>query len=149
VRITQKTEYAVRALLDIAINSDSLIQLPIKAQDISRRQKIPAKYLETILVELQRNGLLRSRRGPDGGHFLTKPLEQITVGAVWRAMEGRLTSAPRAAEKAEFKDVPTAAAFEEVWRKIDEAVAKAADGISLQELRKKLDSLKSPQDFNI
>lgn len=64
---------------------------PILIQDISRRQRIPLKYLQQILVDLKQAGLVASRKGPGGGYALSRPSEQITLLEVLQAVEGPIT----------------------------------------------------------
>src|SRR5438093_2285891 len=72
-------------MLDLALHREGGLT-PI--QEIARRQAIPQRYLEQVLLALKRSGLLTSKRGSSGGYHLTRPPEEITVGAVLRAVEG-------------------------------------------------------------
>ncbi|MEK7837128.1 MAG: Rrf2 family transcriptional regulator, partial [candidate division NC10 bacterium] len=85
MRISAKGEYAIKAMLDLAL-SDSEGLRPI--QEIASRQDIPQRYLEQVLLQLKRSGFLVSRRGSSGGYRLSRPPDQITVGSVLRAVEG-------------------------------------------------------------
>src|ERR671924_2201937 len=89
MRVSAKAEYAIKAVLDLAMHQRGEL-IPI--QDIAARQAIPQRYLEQVLLALKRAGLLTSKRGSSGGYHLTRPPEEITVGAVLRAVEG--TEAP-------------------------------------------------------
>ncbi len=85
MNLSTKCEYAILAVLDLAI-TDS--RSPVRIADIASRQNIPQKFLEGILAELKRAGLLESRRGAEGGYLLARAAELITVGEVVRAIEG-------------------------------------------------------------
>src|SRR5947209_6744550 len=85
-RIPSRREYAVKAMLDLALCDDGRTLQPI--QDIAGRQDIPQRYLEQVLLGLKRAGFLHSRRGSAGGYRLARPPQQITVGALLRAVEG-------------------------------------------------------------
>ncbi|MBI4593683.1 MAG: Rrf2 family transcriptional regulator [Candidatus Rokubacteria bacterium] len=85
MKISAKGEYAIKAVLDLAMHYGRGL-VPI--QEIAARQRIPQRYLEQVLLAIKRAGLLESKRGAAGGYHLTKPPEQITVGAVLRAVEG-------------------------------------------------------------
>jgi Rrf2 family protein len=87
MKLSTRGEYAARAMLDIAAHAN---EGPVKIREIAERQDIPLKYLENILLTLQRAGMLRSRRGPQGGYYLARPPEAISVGEVIRAMDGPL-----------------------------------------------------------
>jgi Rrf2 family protein len=89
VRISAKTDYAVRAAVELAGAPDGSV---IKAERIAEAQDIPLKFLENILIELRHDGLVRSQRGPDGGYWLARPAAEIAVGDVIRAVEGPLAS---------------------------------------------------------
>ncbi|MQY26858.1 RrF2 family transcriptional regulator [Nocardia aurantia] len=88
MHITARVDYAVRALLEIARAQPEAA----KADGIAAAQAIPAKILETVLAELRRAELVRSRRGPDGGYRLARPAAEISVADVIRAIEGPLAS---------------------------------------------------------
>ena len=88
MRITAKSEYATRALLDLVLQGDT--NGHVQVRDIARRQNVPTKYLVQILLVLKNAGLVESRRGADGGYRLAKPAEEICLGAVVRAVEGPL-----------------------------------------------------------
>jgi Rrf2 family cysteine metabolism transcriptional repressor len=87
MKLSTRGEYASRAILDLVLHQgDGLV----KIREIADRQEIPLKYLENILLTLQRAGILRSKRGAKGGYYLARPAELITVGDVIRAMDGPL-----------------------------------------------------------
>jgi Rrf2 family protein len=88
MRISAKADYAVRAAVELAAASDP----PLKGEQISQAQEIPLKFLENILGELRHAGLVRSQRGADGGYWLARPAEEITIADVIRAVEGPLAS---------------------------------------------------------
>lgn len=85
--ITKKTEYAIRALWELAHNSEHLAT----ANQIAHRQSIPPKYLPQIISELSRAGLLLSVRGYGGGVRLSRPPREISLLHVIEAMQGKLT----------------------------------------------------------
>jgi len=87
MKISTKGRYALRMMIDIAEQSPNE-WVPLK--DISQRQGVSVKYLEQIVPNLTRNGLLRSGRGSGGGYMLTKAPEQYTAGEILRAIEGKL-----------------------------------------------------------
>jgi Rrf2 family protein len=89
VRVTAKVDYTVRAAIELA---DAGRDNPIKGEQIAREQRIPMKYLENILGELKRSGLVGSQRGADGGYWLARPADQITVAELIRAVEGPLAN---------------------------------------------------------
>ena len=84
MRLSTKSRYGLRALFDIAYNCGNM---PAQIQDISRRQQISPRYLEQIFQNLKRAGILKSKRGPQGGYCLAKKPEEITVLEVLCATE--------------------------------------------------------------
>lgn len=87
--ISQKSKYAFHALLALARAEDSLI-----VGDIAAQEGIPRKFLEQILLELKRNGIVQSRRGKYGGYGLLMPADRITFGQVLRILDGPIAPLP-------------------------------------------------------
>src|SRR5438309_5237955 len=85
MNISVKSDYALRALFDLASQSPGE---PVKIADIARRQKIPQKFLELILASLKQGGFVESRRGAEGGYLLARSPGDLTVGEVLRFVEG-------------------------------------------------------------
>jgi len=86
VQISAKTDYAVRALLSLAVRAPDLV----KIDTVIGEQGLPRKFVEAILGDLRRAGIVRSQRGADGGYALARPAEEITLGQVIRAVDGPL-----------------------------------------------------------
>jgi Rrf2 family cysteine metabolism transcriptional repressor len=129
MNISVKSEYALKAILDLAIQYSSAPpgtthMAPIKIADIAKRQKIPQKFLELILAGLKQSGFVDSRRGAEGGYLLARAADNITVGEVLRAVEST-KGGPRTE-----KDDP----FTPVWRRVDEAVSSVLDQTTFGEL---------------
>jgi Rrf2 family protein len=89
--ISQKAKYALRALVSLARAGRGETRM---IGEISREQAIPKKFLEQILLELKRAGLVASRRGRAGGYELLRPAEQITFGEVLRLIDGPIAPLP-------------------------------------------------------
>lgn len=87
MKITKKGEYAMRALVDLALNYKKGMR---QIQDIVREEAIPGKFLEQILVILKNAGLIQSKRGIGGGYFLSKSPGEISLGEVIRLIDGPL-----------------------------------------------------------
>jgi Rrf2 family protein len=89
VRISAKTDYALRAAIELAaLNSDG----PVKGEAIATAQDIPLRFLENILGDLRNAGVVESRRGVDGGYLLARPAEEIALADVVRAVDGPLAN---------------------------------------------------------
>jgi Rrf2 family protein len=89
MRISAKADYAVRASIELA-TSDTL--KPIKGERVADAQKIPLRFLENILGELKHAGLVQSQRGAEGGYWLSRPADEISLAEIIRAVEGPLAS---------------------------------------------------------
>jgi Rrf2 family protein len=87
VRTTAKADYAVRAAVELAAAGDLLT-----AEQVAQAQEIPANFLENILRDLRRAGIVESRRGQAGGYTLARPAEEISIADVIRAVEGPLAN---------------------------------------------------------
>jgi Rrf2 family protein len=134
VRVSAKGEYAIKALLDLALRDKEGLQ-PI--QEIAARQGIPQRYLEQVLLQLKRAGLLESRRGSAGGYRLGRPSDQVTVGAVLRAVEGSLVGTEPARRGARQARGEFAGDLSDLWRDIGEAVSAVVDRVTLEDLRRR------------
>jgi Rrf2 family protein len=88
MRISAKVDYAVRASIELAAAGGE----PIKGEVIADAQDIPLKFLENILGELKHTGIVASRRGAQGGYWLAKPADEVSLADIVRAVEGPLAS---------------------------------------------------------
>jgi len=111
MRISAKVDYAVRAMCELAAHPGDA---PMKAEQIASAQEIPLSYLENILVDLRRAGLVRSLRGQVGGYRLAKPASQITIADVIRAVEGPLADV-RGVRPESISFSGSAVALRDVW----------------------------------
>ena len=91
MRVPKKVDYGVRVLADLAL-AYRRGRGPVQTAEIALRQNIPEAYLEHLMTTLNKLGFVRSRRGPQGGHVLARPPEEITLEMVVRSLEG--TTAP-------------------------------------------------------
>lgn len=87
MRLSTKSRYGLRAMFDMAYHAGTL---PAQIKNISRRQNISPRYLEQIFQDLKKGGLLKSRRGPQGGYFLARKPQEITVKEILDAAEGKM-----------------------------------------------------------
>jgi Rrf2 family protein len=88
VRVSAKVDYALRAVIELAAAGDG----PVKGERIAQAQEIPLKFLENILGDLRHAGIVRSQRGVEGGYWLAKTADDITVAEVVRAVEGPIAN---------------------------------------------------------
>ena len=122
MRITAKTDYALRACAHLASSAPGRF---VKADEIARAQMVPLEFLENILRELRRAGLIDAQRGADGGYRLRRAAVDITVGEVARAIDSPITT-------------PNASANDDgvgsVWRALDGAVDALLDSVTLADV---------------
>ena len=85
MRISMRADYGVRAMTDLAIHAG---QGPVQSADIARRMIVPPVYLDQVMGGLRKAGLVRSTRGPQGGHQLARPPETISLANIVLALEG-------------------------------------------------------------
>ncbi|MDD5458140.1 MAG: Rrf2 family transcriptional regulator [Phycisphaerae bacterium] len=120
MKITKKVQYALRAMFEVAHRNR---QEPLSAHRIARSQGISTRFIEIILNELKTSGFVVSKRGSEGGYFLAKDPDQITVGEVIEAVQGPISIAPaeidRSVKASHFGD----AAFCKMWNDVNTAVA--------------------------
>ena len=121
MKISTKGRYALRLMLDLAMNGENNI---VRIKDIAERQQISDKYLEQIISVLNKAGYVRSTRGPQGGYSLRKAPEEYTVGDILRLTEGSL--APVACVEEEGSC--------EVGKRLNQAISDVVDHITLADL---------------
>jgi Rrf2 family protein len=130
VRVSAKVDYAVRAAVELAAHDSGR---PMKADAIARAQRIPVKFLENILQGLRNARLVESRRGPDGGHLLARPAEEISIADIIRAIDGPLGSVGgRPPEDLEFPG--RAAPMREVWVAARAGLRSALEHVTLADV---------------
>ncbi len=124
MNISVKGEYALEALFDLAQQRPGE---PVKIGDIARRRNIPQKFLELILAGLKQGGFVESRRGAEGGYFLARSANAITVGQVLRFMESVRSSRPN-----NSSGMP--GPFSDLWKQVDDSVSRVVDETTFDDL---------------
>ena len=134
MKISTKGRYVLRMMIDIAMNQN---EGPVSVRDIARRQSLSDKYLEQIITQANKAGLLKSIRGAGGGYQLSRPAKDISVGEILRVMEGSLSPVEcvreRVEEPAPCQNAGECATYE-LWRDIKTAVDQVIDNRSLQDM---------------
>lgn len=128
-RLSRKTLFAIEAVLDIAYNAGAV---PVQSREITRRQGIPRRYLEQVLQNLVRAGVLSGVRGPRGGYRLARERRRITIGEVVRVILDMETRA----EPIEEIDTSSlgATVVGPMWESISQQCMQHLDGITIQDL---------------
>ncbi|MBC5733021.1 RrF2 family transcriptional regulator [Lawsonibacter hominis] len=130
MKISTKGRYALRLMLDLAIHSEGSA---VPLRDVAQRQEISDKYLEQIVTQLSRAGLVRSVRGAGGGYLLTRTPEGYTVGEILRVLEGSLAPVS-CADGVGCCERADRCVTVEVWREIQAAVDGVVDHLTLADL---------------
>mgnify|MGYP000004956461 FL=1 len=134
MRISTKGRYALRLMLDLAVNGkDNYISI----KNISTRQEITDKYLEQIINQLCKAGFVKSARGANGGYRLSREPKDYTVGMILNVMEGTLSPVPCLDYETNTCPRSNACITLDVWRQIHEAVQNVVDNITLADLVEK------------
>jgi Rrf2 family protein len=129
MRTTAKADYAVRAAVELAASDGS----PVPADRIAEAQNIPANFLENILLDLRRAGIVESRRGASGGYLLAKPAKQIVVADVVRAVDGPLASV-RGLSPDQLDYEGSAESLRDVWVALRSAVRSVLEHVTLADI---------------
>lgn len=131
MKISTKGRYAVRVMLDLAMNNTGEY---VKVREIAKRQDLSEKYLEQIIAVLNKAGYVRSTRGAQGGYRLAKSPEEYTVGMILRLTEGSLS--PVACLDTEVNECRRCEICETlvVWEKLRDAINDVVDNVTLADL---------------
>jgi Rrf2 family protein len=132
VDISARTDYAIRALLMLAQEAHSAGS-SISADTLARRQTLPGKFLEAILRDLRRAGIVVSQRGPTGGYTLSRPAAQISLGDIFRAVDGPLAEV-RGLRPHETSYAGVAEHLPVVWVAVRASLRRVLDGTTLEQL---------------
>jgi Rrf2 family protein len=128
VRTTAKADYAVRAAIELAAAGGQLT-----AEHIAHVQGIPANFLENILRDLRRGGIVESRRGQQGGYTLARPADEISIADVIRAVEGPLANV-RGYPPEDLAYVGSAAKLRDVWVALRANVRSVLEGVTVADV---------------
>jgi len=128
VRTTAKADYAVRAAVELAAVGGL-----VNAEHIAQAQDIPVNFLENILRDLRRAGIVESRRGQAGGYALARPADEITVADVIRAVEGPLANVRGQAPESLAYPGP-AEKLRDVWVALRATIRSVLEGVTLADV---------------
>ena len=132
MRTTAKADYAVRAAVELAAVGTGE---PVKADHIAEAQSIPLNFLENILAELRRAGIVESRRGAAGGYLLARPPDEISLADVIRAVEGPLANVRGMSPEAlEYEG--SAERLREVWVALRSSIRAVLEQVTLADVAK-------------
>jgi Rrf2 family protein len=134
MRISSRGEYGLRALLDLVEHAG---KGPTPSADIAARQQIPEPYLNQLLLALRKAGLVRSVRGPKGGHKLARAPNRITVADAVIALEGTYSPVEGEGASPAPGEPLEAEVIRGVWREVEAAIGAVLESITLEDLRQR------------
>jgi Rrf2 family protein len=130
MRTTAKADYAVRAAIELAAAGGGE---PLKAERIAESQEIPLNFLENILADLKRSGIVESRRGSSGGYLLARSPETISIADVIRAVEGPLANV-RGLSPDALEYAGSAEKLRDVWVALRASVRSVLEQVTLADV---------------
>jgi Rrf2 family cysteine metabolism transcriptional repressor len=132
MKLSRKGEYALRAMIVLAMSHG---EAPVQTQEIADRERIPKKFLEQILLELKKAGLLESKRGAGGGYRLIKPPNEITLARVVRIIDGPLAPLSCVSTMAHVKcPEQEGCGLYRVMRDVRNAIADVLEGVTFADV---------------
>lgn len=148
MRVSARTEYALLALMEIAAHS---ADTPLQSKDIAARAGIPKPFLDQLLMDLRRSGLIRSIRGPGGGYALGRPAAEVTVRDVIEVVEGHVLHTQcgiKAPDGSPCRRLALCALLE-VWRRVDRSIIEVLSRTTLADLAERQHHLDGQQMYHI
>lgn len=130
MHVTAKADYAVRAVVELV---GAELGSPRKVDSLARAQSIPVSFLENILTQLRSAGIVRSQRGPEGGYWLGRPAQDITLAEVIRAVEGPLVGV-RGQRPEEVQYAGSAEALQQVWIALRASLRAVLERVSVADV---------------
>jgi len=146
MHITYKGDYALKAVLDLALHYDKGV---VTIHDLAKRTDTPIKFLEQVLLDLKKGGFVESRRGKVGGYLLAKVPTQIKLGDVVRFIDGPIE--PLACVERNYsgcKDIYKCI-FRNIWREVTRCTSDIIDNITFEDLAKQVKSQKETIVYQI
>ena len=129
MKVSAKADYAVRAAVELAASGEG----PIKGDRLATAQQIPPNFLENILSDLRNAGLVASRRGADGGYWLARPADAISLADVIRAVDGPL-AAVRGQRSEQVSYEGSAASLRDVWVAVRASLRNVLERVTLADV---------------
>ena len=129
MRVSAKADYAIRAAVELAAAGEG----PVKGDRIAKAQSIPPNFLENILADLRNAGIVSSRRGAEGGYWLARPADEVSLADVIRAVDGPLANV-RGVRSDQLEYEGSAKALAEVWIAVRASLRSVLEQVSLAEV---------------
>ena len=129
MRVSAKADYAIRAAVELAAAGDG----PVKGERIATAQEIPSNFLENILADLRNAGIVASRRGADGGYWLARAAEEISLADVIRAVDGPLANV-RGVRSEQLSYQGSAEGLRDVWVAVRASLRGVLEQVTLADV---------------
>jgi Rrf2 family protein len=130
MRVSAKVDYALRACAELAV---AVGEGPVKGERIAQAQSVPLKFLENILLDLRHAGVVHSQRGAEGGYWLARPAEEISLADVIRAVEGPIANV-RGVRPEQVEYDGAAAPLQDVWIALRASMRAVLEDVTLADL---------------
>ena len=131
MRISAKADYAVRAAIELAAAGS---ERPTKGDTVAQAQGIPLKFLENILADMRHAGLVTSRRGAEGGYWLARPAEEITVADIIVAVDEPIDATGCAGKENCMGEDAGRCMTHDLWASLNSKMIEFLDSVSLKKL---------------
>jgi Rrf2 family protein len=132
VRVSAKADYAIRAAVELAAAGEAML----KGERIAQAQRIPANFLENIMGDLRNSGIVMSRRGADGGYWLARPADEISLAEVIRAVDGPLANV-RGVRSDQLAYEGSAEALADVWIAVRASLRGVLEQVTLADVARR------------
>ena len=142
MKLSTRTKYGVRAILELALNND---KGPLPLKIIAHRQDISLKYLEQLMAILRTTGFVKSLRGAKGGYVLAKAANQIKLSDVFGALEGPSAITVECLDDESYCARTSDCVTRQVWAEVQEAIMGILESVTLQDL---VDRAREKGDLN-
>jgi Rrf2 family protein len=129
VRVSAKSDYAIRAAVELAAAGEG----PVKGERLAQAQEIPANFLENILSDLRNAGIVSSRRGAEGGYWLARPADEVSLADIIRAVDGPLANV-RGVRSEQVAYQGSAEKLRDVWVAVRASLRGVLENVTLADL---------------
>ncbi len=129
MRVSAKSDYAIRAAVELAAAGEG----PVKGERLAQAQEIPANFLENILSDLRNAGIVSSRRGAEGGYWLARPAEEVSLADIIRAVDGPLANV-RGVRSEQVAYQGSAEKLRDVWVAVRASLRGVLENVTLADL---------------
>jgi Rrf2 family protein len=132
MRLNARVDYALRAVVELASAAPGPTS-PVTADRLATAQDIPPKFLESILLQLRRGGVVNSQRGPEGGYWLARPADEISLADVIRVIDGPLANI-RGQRPENLGYRGAAASLQDVWIALRASERQILDSVTIADV---------------